>query len=79
MAAGIRVSYFLPLTNANDQTAYYRTLDYLRSPRRGVGGHPPVSGFTVSSNDPPTFDCSRGQVLQSYIWPQQVDRSVRQN
>ena len=55
MAAGIRLRYFLPLTNANDQTAYYRTLDYLRSPRRGVEGHPPVTGFTVSSNDPPTF------------------------
>ncbi len=24
-------------------------------------------------------DCNRGQVLQSYIWLQQVDRPVRQN
>ena len=55
MAARIRVSYFLPITNANDQTAYYRTLDYLRSPRPAVKGRRPVSGFTVSSSDPPIF------------------------
>lgn len=55
MEARIRVSYFLPLTNANDQTAYYRTLDYLRSPRPAIDGRPPVSGFTVSSSDPPVF------------------------
>jgi len=55
MAARIRVRYFLPVTNANDQTAYYRTLDYLRSPRPAVKGRRPVSGFTVSSSDPPIF------------------------
>ena len=55
MAAWIRVSYFLPLTNANDQTAYYRTLDYLRSPLPAPVGRSPVSGFTVSGSDPPAF------------------------
>jgi len=32
MANRIRISYYLPLTNTNDQTAYLRTLDHLRSP-----------------------------------------------
>jgi len=55
MADRIRVSYYLALTNANDQTAYFRTLDHFRSPHPVAGGRPLVSGFTVSSSDPPAF------------------------
>ena len=55
MANRIRISYYLPLTNTNDQTAYLRTLDHLRSPHPIVDGNPLVGGFTVSSSDPPVF------------------------
>src|SRR6266852_2471435 len=55
MADRIRISYFLPLTNTNDQTAYFRTLDHFRSPHPVAAGRPFIRGFTVSSSDPPVF------------------------
>ena len=55
MANRIRVSYFLPITHANDQIAHLRTLDYLRSPRPSAEAHLSVTGFTLSSVDPPAF------------------------
>src|SRR5712692_1561683 len=55
MAHRIRISCYLPLTTTNDQAAYLRTLDHLSSPRPVADGRPSVSGFTVSSSDPPVF------------------------
>ncbi len=55
MSDRIRVSYFLPVTHANDHAAYFRILDYLRSPRLAVDAHLSVTGFTVSSIDPSAF------------------------
>ena len=58
MADRIRISYFLPVTNTNDQTAYFRTLDHFRSPHPVAAGRPSVSGFTVSRTDPSVFSGS---------------------
>ena len=55
----VRITYLLPITRADDRTAYLRVLNYLRSkhPRDDDSPtpEPTVVGFTFSQDDPPAF------------------------
>ncbi len=49
MESRVRITYFLPITTANDRTACLRIMDELRTRR------PEITGFTHSADDPPAF------------------------
>ncbi len=59
MEEWVRLTYFLPVTQTNDRTAYLRVLNYLRSrhPHAGTSPpeEPPFTGFTYTADDPPAI------------------------
>jgi hypothetical protein len=58
MAEWARITVLLPVTLANDRTAYLRFLDFLRSQHpfsaTSVSEHP-VTGFSHSADEPPAY------------------------
>lgn len=68
MAEWTRVTYFLPVTSVNDQTAYLRTLNYLRSRHPDSGDKNPLSGFTSTIDDP--------AVISGFYWSERSRKWV---
>src|SRR6266513_5448485 len=69
MADRIRTTFYLPVTQIAERTAYLLTLDYIKSlkPRAGApqaGAGLVIDGYTVSVDDPPVF----GGMYWSSTW-----------